>query len=91
MCDMSVSAYARSKINLLSLAEQQARDTFKVLRFFSWLPLTASQVTEEGQTSSSLLLFTPPKLWYVVLYINRSLQLWLSTSFFRTSAVKMWT
>lgn len=54
MCDMSVSAYARSKINLLSLAEQQARNTFKVLRFFSWLPLTASQVTEEGQTSSSL-------------------------------------
>lgn len=54
MCDMSVSAYARSKINLLSLAEQQARDTFKVLRFFSWLPLTASQVSEEGQTSSSL-------------------------------------
>lgn len=54
MCDTSVTAYARSKINLLSLAEQQARDTFKVLRFFSWLPLTASQVTEEGQTSSSL-------------------------------------
>lgn len=54
MCDMSVTAYARSKINLLSLAEQQARDTFKVLRFFSWLPLTVSQVTEEGQTSSSL-------------------------------------
>lgn len=52
MCDMAVSAYARAKINLLSLAEQQARDTFKVLCFFSWLPLTASQVTEEGQTSS---------------------------------------
>lgn len=63
MRDMSTSAYARSKINLLSLAEQQARDTFKVLRFFSWLPLTASQVSEEGQTASSLLRpLTPPKL-----------------------------